>query len=75
MGITVYSKKGCVPCVKLKYWLEKIKQLDYKEEPLENHIDRLVSLGFMAAPVVEINDRFFNGSDLATIGEYIDGRI
>ena len=75
MGITVYSKKGCAPCVKLKYWLEKVKQLPYKEEPIDNHIGKLVGLGFMSAPVVAIDDRYFNGSDLATLGEYINGRI
>ena len=70
MPIKVYSQPACAPCANLKYWL-KSKKLDYQEEPLIDHIDRMRRLGFMSAPVVEIGDRFFSGSNLSAIAEYL----
>ena len=70
MSITVYSQKACVPCAKLKYWLNKNK-VKYEETPIEDHITMLTSLGFMAAPVVAIDGRYFNGADLIRVADHI----
>ena len=70
MGITVYSQKACAPCIKLKYWLDKHK-IEYTETPLEEHIPLMQSLGFMSAPVVAIDGKYFNGADLSSVAEHI----
>lgn len=64
----IYSQKACKPCVELKFWLKQKGYTDYEELPLEDHIDKLMGMGFQAAPVVEINGTFVSGS-LSNIAE------
>jgi glutaredoxin len=68
--MTVFSKKACVPCAKLKLWLNN-KKLVYEEVPIENHIDELSKLGFVSAPVVKIGDRYFNGANISSIAQHL----
>jgi glutaredoxin len=74
MSINLYSKEACVPCAKIKLWF-KNKQINYNEYSLNDHIEKLITLGFMSAPVVEIDGKYFNGANISSVAEYIDGRI
>jgi len=64
--ITLYSKTPCKPCANLKVWF-KIKNIKYTEVELADHIDELISYGFMAAPVVKINSTYVAGSNISDV--------
>lgn len=72
MSITVFGREGCAPCKTLKYWLGK-KELPYQELPIDDHRDELARLGFVAAPVIKVNDRYFN--NLPSLASYLNGII
>lgn len=67
--MTIYSKKACAPCIMLKTWLQRKNFNNYTEEPIEENIDKLTSLGFMSAPVVEIDGVYYNGSNISVVAD------
>lgn len=71
MDITLYSKTPCVPCANLKTWF-KIKGISYQEEPIEDHLQKLMDMGFMAAPVVKIGGDYVSGSNISYVKEKIE---
>lgn len=69
--MTVFTQNACAPCKKLKYLLDK-RGIKYEEKPLEEHMEEVLSKGFMAAPVVQIGERWFSGADTSTVFSYLD---
>jgi glutaredoxin-like protein NrdH len=74
MAITVYTKPSCVQCDQTKRFLDKSK-IDYSTVDItedQEAFDKIISLGFKAAPVVITdNDSWagFNPSKLAKLVE------
>lgn len=74
MAITVYTKPSCVQCDQTKRFLDKSK-IDYSTVDItedQEAFDKIISLGFKAAPVVVTdNDSWagFNPSKLAKLVE------
>lgn len=69
--ITMYSKTPCKPCSELKLWF-KLKHIDYEEVNINDHIGKLSDLGFMAAPVVQIDDTHIAGSNISDVRKAIE---
>lgn len=69
--ITMYSKTPCKPCSELKMWF-KMKNIEYEEVKLDDHIQKLSDMGFMAAPVVDIDGTFVAGSNISNVREVIE---
>lgn len=74
MAITVYTKPSCVQCDQTKRFLDKSK-IDYSTIDItedQEAFEKIISLGFQAAPVVITdNDSWagFNPSKLAKLVE------
>lgn len=74
MAVTVYTKPSCVQCDQTKRFLDKSK-IDYSTVDItedQEALDKIISLGFKAAPVVITdNDSWagFNPSKLAKLVE------
>lgn len=74
MTVTVYTKPSCVQCDQTKRFLDKSK-IDYLTVDItedQEAFDKIISLGFKAAPVVITeNDSWagFNPSKLAKLVE------
>lgn len=62
-NITVYSKPSCVQCTQTKKTLTKLGlpyvEVDVTED--QEAYDKIVALGFMAAPVVIAGERSWAG--------------
>ena len=63
MNVTVYTKPNCVQCNMTKKRLEDkgiaYSTVDITQDP--EALDKLISQGFQAAPVVNVGDRWWAG--------------
>lgn len=65
--IVVYSQPNCVPCKKVKSWLDS-KEIAYVEKDVTADVaaySELQSLGYNTTPVVSTPTRAWAGIDLA----------
>jgi len=65
--ITVYSQPNCVPCKKVKTWLDS-KEIAYVEKDVTADVaafNELQALGYNSTPVVSTPTRAWAGIDLA----------
>lgn len=63
MSITVYSKPSCVQCTQTKKALDK-KGIEYEVIDLTTDneaYEKVVSMGYMSAPVVVAEDQHWSG--------------
>ena len=61
--VTVYSKPNCVQCTQTKKYLDK-KGVEYTTIDItedEQALNLILDKGFLAAPVVNDNDRWWAG--------------
>lgn len=73
MTITVYTKPACVQCEQTKKLLTK-NGLDFETVDITEDIaayDKVVSMGFQAAPVVNAGDEWWAGFNPAKINELV----
>ena len=70
--MVLYSKNPCVPCANLKMWL-KMKNVKYEEVPMDDELTaKFRDMGFMGAPVVEIDGAFHAGNNISYIKETLE---
>jgi glutaredoxin-like protein NrdH len=65
--ITVYSQPNCVPCKKVKTWLDN-KEIAYVEKDVTADVaayNEVKSMGYSTMPVVQTETRTWSGIDLA----------
>jgi len=65
--ITVYSTPFCAPCERLKQFLEQ-RGIEFTARDLmmdEDAAERLEGLGIRSSPVLEIDGKFYVGTQLA----------
>lgn len=63
MAITVYSKPACVQCTATKKALDKVGlEYDLVDISLDDEArDYVMALGYLQAPVVEVNGEHWSG--------------
>lgn len=66
MNVILYST-GCPQCKVLEQKL-KDARIDYE---VSDEIDKIVEMGFMTAPVLEVDDQFMN---LQAAFQWVEGR-
>lgn len=72
-NITVFSKNNCMQCKMTKKFLEKegvaFQEINIDEQP--EYIEHVKSLGFTAAPVIQVGEMVFSGFQPAKLKEII----
>lgn len=69
MRVTVWTTTNCVQCMQTKKQFDKLG-IRYDEMALEQHpekLDEFKERGFMAAPIVEADNRIWSGFRLDKI--------
>lgn len=54
MRVTLYVKEQCQPCRLTGMRFDKLG-IPYRETPIVEHLDHIKSLGYVSAPVVEVD--------------------
>lgn len=72
--VTVFSQPNCVPCRKVKTWLDS-KGVEYEERDIttdEEAYRHVRELGHMGVPVIETKEKNWSGIDLEKMKELVN---